>query len=483
MTSIDQYVNVKEKSFESKIKAMVKENQASRAIDLISQEIKSDPENWYYTHLLGWVYRSKNDLNKALEAYQQAEKLAPEEPYVQAALGELLLAGGKEEEALPYLEFCIAAWPESAEAYSFYGMALLRIGNFDQAEDILEKSCRLSAVNPDARYGLVNIYDQTSRDKLVRPLLESYLNDAPNLASAYGFMADYLFWEGGNCETSCTFYEKAVEEYYQSDNQSWFRQYISTTDYPDALLDNYLYALLRCEYFQLARDIIKRFVQLPASTFWRAELNRQKGDLEAALEIIRNGLEAYPDYPNLRAKYGELLLAVGQPDQALMETKKAIEINHSNGIVDNWYDGLLLVAFLLNGQEVKTNQHLDRAGPDERERILVHMIHYLSELKEWQKVIHFGQLFLADSEEDLPVIYSLAKAYAEGQQYSEAISNFEKLLEIQPGNGIAQLELGIVYAQMGRVKEGERALKKALKGNNLSINHRKLAQEKLDALQ
>lgn len=482
MMSIDQNGNGKEGSLESKIKALVKENQASRAIDLISQEIKSDPGNWYYTHLLGWVYRSKNDLNKALKAYQQAEKLAPEEPYVQAALGELLLAAGNEEEALPYLEFCIATWPESAEAYSFYGMALLRIGYFDQAEDMLEKSCQLSAVNPDARYGLVDIFDQTSRDELVRPLLESYLNDAPNLASAHGFMADYLFWEEGNCETACTFYEKAVEEYYQSDNQAWFRQYISTTNYPDGLLDNYLYALLRCEYFQLARDIIKRFVQLPASIFWGAELNRQMGDLEAALEIIRNGLEVYPDYPNLRAKYGELLLAAGQPDHAIMETKKAIEIIHSNGIVDNWYDGLLLVAFLLNGQEVKTNQHLDQAGPDERERMLVQMIHYLSELKEWQKVIHFGQLFLANNEEDLSVIYSLAKAYAEGHQYSESISHFEKLLESQPDNGIAQLELGIVYAQTGRIKEGKRALKKSLERSKLSISHRKLAQEKLDAL-
>ena len=471
--------NGKETNGNQDIRLLIEQGNIPRAIELILEEINKNPSDWYLHYLLGWVHQSQSDVVQALNAYLSAEELAPGNLQLKATIGEVLLAAGQPEKALYYLESCVLAWPESSEANSLYGIALLRKGKLNQAEKILKKSCQLSNYNPDARAGLTELYSQTSQIQLIKPILEAYLLCAPDLASSHSFMADYLLWQEGDCEAACTYFDRAFNLYSQSEDPKWFRQYQSTLKFPDSELDSYLSALAQCEYYEIMRDVVKQYLQPPQSTFWRAEIFQREGDLETSLQVLQTGVEADSHDPILRTKFAELLLVNGQPDIALREVKTAIKLCQAVDYHEPWYDGLLIVSLSESGHMNEAERHFQQAKPENAERIIGGMIHYYSQLGRWDKVIHFCQLMLEGDADHALALHFLAKAFSGNNQFTESIEVYKRFLEQQPGNGRAQLEIGFVYEQDGKIEEARLAFKRALAGNSLSVSHKKTAEAAL----
>lgn len=474
--------NGKEATLHKKVKHLVDEGRDQDALELVKKEMAADPDDWYFPFLLGWIHRTQNNLKEALGFYYQAESIAPDELYIQLAIGDMLLLSQQAEEALPYYESCLEAWPESSEIHSFYGIALSRVGRLEAAQQALEKSCQLSPYNPDARYELVELYHHTSQSDRIKPLLDSYLNEAPDLASAYSLMGDYLIWEEGNCEGACFYFDQALTQFVQSENPGWFRQYLNTVDFPDSMLASYLYALLQCGYHDICQDVIQEYLEPPESTFWKVELTRSAGDLNAALELAAGELAADPGEINLRVKYTELLLIAGRHEEAKVEIQKVLDLLPDSSDMDPWYDATLIVTLLCDGLEDQANQRLEQVEPDYQERTLVNMIHSLTMIKDWAKVIQYSQLVIAANPDNNSALHSLGRAYTEIEQFSDAITYYGKLLERQPNNGIARLELGFVFDKMGELQKAKSQISAALKDNILSVSYQEIAQDWLDNL-
>lgn len=135
---------------------------------------ESFPDSWRTHQLLAEGYALRADLRYALQEFQAALELGPNEPELHEALGELYLehleydAAQSElekalaldssrthalyllgrayveeketEKALPYLERAVRLQPDLAEANSLLGTAYLRLGQFANAISSLEKA-------------------------------------------------------------------------------------------------------------------------------------------------------------------------------------------------------------------------------------------------------------------------------------------------------------------------------------------------------
>jgi len=471
--------NGKKTNLDQDVKLLIDQGNVPKAIELISEEMDRNPSDWYLAYLLGWIHQFDNNAEDALKAYKRAEQLASDNLQLKATIGELLMAVGQEEIALPYLESSILAWPESSEAYSLFGIALLRTGKTEQAEKILKKSCQLSNYNPDARAGLVELYSQTSQIHLIKPILETYLNSAPDLASSYSLMADYMLTEEGNCEGACAYYDKAINLFSQSENPDWFRQYLYTSDYPESELESYLAALAQCEYYEIIREVVKEHLNPPRSVFWLADVLQKEGDLKSSLQLLQPGVEADPVDPNIRAKYAELLLTNEQPNTSEQEVMIAINLCKELGFNEPWYEGLFIVSLSEQGRPEEVEKHIQQINPEYSERTTTSMIYFYSQLGRWKKAIQLCRQMLQEELMNSIALHYLAKAYLGNNQYSESVESYKRLLEQQPGNGRAQLEIGFAYEKGGLIEDAIEAYKFALAGKNLSIPHQAIANKAL----
>lgn len=478
-----------DKSGNGKISNLIKEvdllisvGNQSKALSLIEQAIQAEPSDWYLYYLKGWIYQSDGNGSEALKWLLEAEELAPDDIQLKAIIGELLVAIGEIESALPYLESIVEAWPESSEAHSLHGIALVRSGNYEDAERTLQKSCKLSVYNPDARSGLIELYRHTSRSQLIRPQLEEYLHSAPELASAYCFMADYLAYQEGNCEGACSFYEKALACYQQSGNPGWFRQYLSTSNYPDTILDSYLDALLNCEYFDLLRAVSRDHHDPADSKFWESRIFQRQGKLEPAIDSILDALKIDPDNPAYRSKYAEFLLQSGESEAAEAEITTAMIQAAKLGLYEPWHEGVLVASLIAQGRRDEADKYLHKNNDSIRDRINASIIHNLFEIHHWSDVVTFCQKSIQDDADNSTAMHFLAKAYKNLNQLPTSIEIYRQLLEQQPENGLVQLELGLVYEQAGSIEEAILSIEHALKGNYLSKPHQDYARKVIKRL-
>lgn len=474
--------NGKNVGLKKEVDLLLGRGELPRALRLIEEASRANPSDWYPAYLQGWIHQADHQAGKALKAYRKAEELSLDNPQLKAVIGELLLARGEAELAIPYLEECVRQWPTSSEAHSLYGTALLHTNNFDEAETVLTESRELSEHNPDARASLVGLYEQTSRPHLIKPLLEAYTQEAPDLASSQTFMADHVFYQEGDCEGACPYYEKGLERYFTSPNPGWFKQYMSTVNYPNTIVDSYLDALMNCEYFELAVKVAREHLGPAQAMAWQAEILHKQGDNGAAAKLIGDAIEADPEEPGLRAAKAKHLLLNNKPGAAEEEIRAAINMAERIGVEEAWYWGILAISLVEQDRMEEAEEYIGQIDPKDRDRLYASMIFANAELGHWEAVIEICQQVLEDDPNKSVALHFLAKAYMGLDQAPIAVEAYERVLKHQPNNGRAQYELGMTYQKAGLNKEAISTFERALISGNLSQPQRKATENELKKL-
>ncbi len=86
--------------------------------------VEEDPANARYWATLGNLYVRQRDWNKAVESFQKALELNPDDNDIRQELGITLWHLGRQEEGLRYLDEAIQSDPNSAISYYYLGMIL-----------------------------------------------------------------------------------------------------------------------------------------------------------------------------------------------------------------------------------------------------------------------------------------------------------------------------------------------------------------------
>lgn len=90
---------------------------------------------------------SRPDVEKVLEIFAYAQRLQPDDSFLNQLLGAALLRLGRWEEALPYLERAAALRPQDVTYLSNLAYAYEQAGRDDEALEVLR---RLETLEPDS---------------------------------------------------------------------------------------------------------------------------------------------------------------------------------------------------------------------------------------------------------------------------------------------------------------------------------------------
>jgi len=149
---------------------------------------------------------------------------------------------------------------------------------------------------------------------------------------------------------------------------------------------------------------------------------KDEWNFDAAEKGYKYAIELNPNYPTARQWYGEFLSIVGRLDEALVQMKRAQELDPLSLIINREL-GLLLM--------------------DKRE--------YDGAIEQLLKTIEIDSGF-APAHTDLGLVY------AQKQMYQEAISEYQKAINLDPENAFALSNLGYTYGKSGRKDEARKVL-------------------------
>lgn len=466
----------------SKVNRYIRKGRLDKAIGRLNQEIAEAPQDGELHHLLGIVYRNDGQYQKAESEYRTAEEYLPDDSNLKWEIAEFLVGLDRPEEGLEYAEFCVNEWPSQSQAHAILGKAYLQLKRFDEAESSLSEAIRLGEWNPDARYWLMDVYEETDRSEMIMTSLESYLSDSPNLASSHVFMAEYLHYEKGDCVAAFPYYEDGLIIAQSGKNSSWYKKFFTTTNYPLEIVDSYTRALVECNLFDAAEAVARENYKKVDLLAWRASSLRRKGDLDGALTTITKALGDKPGSPHLHYQYGSFLLELGNFIEAEKEFRYVVDQTGNQDTIDSWYLGALVVSLLNQDKDVEAKLLSDEGQKQNAERLQFSVLSHHHCARDWESTIQAKKNDLEDSRYLDTTLTYMAEAYTHLGEFEKAIDMYQRILEFQPRNGRIWLTLGEVYAQDGDTKKAIEALRHALDEKMLSRVEEKEAEKRLAEL-
>jgi type IV pilus biogenesis/stability protein PilW len=168
------------------------------------------------------------------------------------------------------------------------------------------------------------------------------------------------------------------------------------------------------------------------------------------------------DQSQAQMRLGESMLKEGRTTQALMELKKAVELDPNNAQIRN----VLGVAYLEKEMMPEAVQEFRRALNLAPDFVEVHNnlgTSLLRQGKVKEAIEEFNQA-LRSPLYPTPhfVEYNLGRAYFQLQDYDQARRHFQEAIKIAPGYSMAYHGLGETYMATRRWDEAAEALKKAI---------------------
>ncbi len=104
-----------------------------------------NPDAWPAQNNLACLLAERNDLPQAIEHFESALRIHPNNPAAEVNLGQALALGGRFGEAEPHFRAALALKPNSFEAHRYYATALAGQGRTKEALAQLEAALQLQA--------------------------------------------------------------------------------------------------------------------------------------------------------------------------------------------------------------------------------------------------------------------------------------------------------------------------------------------------
>ena len=125
---------------------------------LARHNIENDPNDFESHYNLGAELQSRGKLDEAIEQYNAALRIRPQDATVNNALGAAFLTEGHPDQAISYLRTAEQLRPEYFDAHYNLGNALASAGDFRAAEDQFATAVRLKPDDADAHANLGSAY-------------------------------------------------------------------------------------------------------------------------------------------------------------------------------------------------------------------------------------------------------------------------------------------------------------------------------------
>jgi Tfp pilus assembly protein PilF len=220
-------------------------------------------------------------------------------------------------------------------------------------------------------------------------------------------------------------------------------------------------------------NVIKKFPQVDYAWINRASYYREQGKYDLALADATKGIE-YDDNPNARVQRGLIYRQMGNPQQALADYNRALQIekdntqaytNRGNALLDlrRYEEAIADYKKVLKEEPNNTKTHVNMA------------IAY-SSLGDYAR----AEQEFNEAERTNPNYADLyvnrAIMFFESKQYAKAIPSYQKYLQLRPDDHQIHNDIGIVYSILGQYDKAIESISRAISINPLKDYYRFRAQ-------
>jgi len=399
-----------------------------------SNAAQIDPKNEQVHYLLGEVAEKLGDVRGAAGQYEAAVEEDPKDARARAALGRLYLLAGFPDKAMELAAPGLAADPKNAQLLTVRGAARAQLGDAKQA---MQDATQAVALDPHDPYAVA--------------LLAALYRDHSQLDAAIGVVRTALAQLPKNVNLRVMLADLYARARRPGDAEAQLKRVIALE--PDVFVNRYrlarFYVLQKND--PAAEQTLRAAVAAaPKGVEPRVELvaflMAQKGKSVAAAEITRQ-IAADPHDNALELAFGQLLAGSGMETRAEGLFRDVIDSagTEPDGLAArDRLASLLLARRDVAGASSLINAVLNVAPRDDGALILRSDIS-LSRGNVSGAIDDLRDV-LRDQPNAVPVMRSLANAYARNGELGQAEATLRTAMQVAPKDGNVRLQLAEVLA-------------------------------------
>ena len=377
------------------------------------------------------------------EAAAQLETLlhdVPESFEVHELLGLVYAAQSRDDQANQHLEKAVRLKPDSAAARTNLAANLARMGKLDLAEGEFKKAIKLEPLNFDANRNLGELYARSGKVAAAAPFLEqAHRIDPSSYDNGYDLALAYVL-TGRLTEA-----RQLVQDLLKRQNTAELHNLLAEIEEKD-------------EKFVAAANEYETGAHMDPSESnlfdWGSELLIHH-TLEPAIDVFRHATERYPNSPRLLIGLGMALYSRGNYDEAVKSLLRAADLNPSDP-----------------GSYLFLSKAYD-SSPSQADEVIQRFRRFAELQPHNPRASYYYAMSLwkgkraQDPGLDLQQIESLLKKaialdpkfaeahlqlgnlYSDQSKYAEAIPEYVRARELDPGLGDVYYRMGQAYVHVG----------------------------------
>lgn len=193
--------------------AYLREGDAPAALGALQAAVRKDPRNWEGWDRLALAYWAQDDFAQSEKAFSKAIKLVPDKAEVRNNYGLMLMAQGRNQEAIEHFEVARKdlLYRRPALVLSNLGHALYLEGRHDQALQVLDQALQRSPDLCQARFHRALVYEGMQRLDGALADYEELIRTCEDDAAGAWYHASKLLIARGDRTAACTYLGTALE--------------------------------------------------------------------------------------------------------------------------------------------------------------------------------------------------------------------------------------------------------------------------------
>jgi tetratricopeptide (TPR) repeat protein len=408
--------DAQKQSLDRQYRAAVGDYEAGRYVQAAAELEKLlpyAPRSYEIHELLGMVYVSLSDHEKAIEHLKTAVQIKPDSAEARTNLGAELLHAGKADLAGEQFRKALALEPKSYDANHNLGEFYIQQGKVAEAQPLLEQAYRINPSSYDNGYDLAMADYLLGRNEAAREVIITLVKvkDTGELHNLLGQIDE----KDGKYVEAANDYEAAAHIDPSEDNLfDWGSEMLLHRTYEPAIA-----------IFQQAAE---RFPKSPRILIGLGLSYYSRGKYDEAIKALIAAADLNPSDPRcyvfLSKAYNSSPL---QADEVIERFRRYAELQPGNALAQYYY-----AVSLWKGKRVQDS------GTD------------LSTVESLLK----KAIALDDSLADAHV--QLGNLYSDQHQYDKSIPQYERALALDPNLSDAHYRLGTNYVHVGNKESAQK---------------------------